>query len=149
MDSDLERLEKTVISLALSTTTLSKDVITLTQDIRAGQENVSKLHEAIRLVNTDVEKHSLALYKIELESAREEGRKSAMGDLQTKLREHDEAAREIVGLKKEQLEQGETVAALQSAHDKQRGFLVAVGVVAPILTTLITAYAAKVLGLGS
>lgn len=148
MDSDLERLEKTITSLAISTTALSKDVLTLTQDIRASREDVSKLHEAIRLVNADVEKHSKALYRIELETAREEGRKSAMGDLQTKLREHDEAAREIVGIKREQAEQGETVTNLKTAHDKQRGFLVAVGVVAPILTTLITAYAAKVLGLG-
>ena len=147
MDTDLERLEKTVSAVVVSVSTLTQNLLTLTRDTAASREDVSKLHEAIRLVNADVEKHGTTLQRMEIDAAREEGRKSAMGDLQTKLREHDEAAREIVNLRQKTLDLSDVVGTLKVAHDKQRGFLVAAGIVGPILTTLLTAYVAKMLGL--
>lgn len=140
-ETELDRLEKSVSSLAASVTTL-------TRDVSANREDIGKLHEAIKLVNTDVEKHGHSLRRLELDAAKEEGRKQATGDLQAKLREHDEAAREVLNLRKEQTEQGDVVAKLKQAHDQQRGFLMAVGIVVPILVSLVTAFLAKALGLG-
>lgn len=147
-ETEMDRLERSVSSLATSVSTLTKDVAVTAQGVSANREDISKLHEALKLVSTDVEKHGLALYRIELEAAKEEGRKQATGDLQAKLRDHDDAAREVKALRLALKEQGDTVDKLKQAHDQQRGILIAVSVVAPIFISLLTAYIAKVMGLG-
>lgn len=138
-ESELDRLERAVSSLAASVGQVS-------QDVSANRESISKLHEVLKLISVDVEKHGVALHRIELEAAKEEGRKSAMGDLQSKLREHDEAAREVRLIRVTQTEQGDIVSKLKQAHDQQRGILIAISIISPIIVTLVTAYIAKLLG---
>ena len=154
-ETELDRLERNVSSLVTSVTVMSKDITVLTKDVlivtqglSANREDISKLHEALKLVASDVEKHGVALYRFELEAAKEEGRKSAMGDLQMKLREHDDAAREVKTLRTTQTEQGTIVEQLKRNYDQQRGFLVAVSVIAPIVVSLLIAFISKALGLG-
>lgn len=137
-DSELDRI---VTSLATSVTTL-------TREVSANREDISKLHEAVKLMNADVERHSQTLRLLEIEAAKEEGRKQASGDLQAKLREHDDAAREVTSITKTLTEQGDVLSKLKQAHDQQRGFLLAVGIVGPVVISLVTAWLAKALGLG-
>lgn len=145
-EAEIDRLERSVSSLASSVSELTKAVGAVTLDVSSNREAISKLHEAIKLVASDVEKHGTALHLIEIEAAKEEGRKSAMGDLQAKLREHDDAARDIKTLRITIVEQGEIVSKLKQAHDQQRGVLIAISVVLPILVSIFTAYVAKMLG---
>lgn len=147
-EAEVDRLERSVASLVSSVADLTKNVLQVSSDVSANREAISKLHEAIKLVSTDVEKHGLVLRTIEIEAAKEEGRKSAMGDLQAKLREHDEAAREVKAIRKLQVEQGEIISNLKQAHDQQRGVIIAISVFSPVVVTLLTAYVAKLLGVG-
>lgn len=147
-EAEIDRLERSVSSLASSVSELTKAVGVVTIDVSLNREAISKLHEALKLMSVDVEYHGITLRAIELEAAKEEGRKSAMGDLQAKLREHDEAAREVKAIRATQTEQGDVVSKLKQAHDQQRGILIAASVVAPIFISLLTAYIAKLLGVG-
>lgn len=140
-DSEIERLEKSIVNLTSAVTAL-------TANVAADHENIKKLGDALSMLTAEVEKHGNTLRKIELEAAKEEGRKQATGDLQAKLREHDEAAREVVALRKEQVEQADVVSKLKQAHDQQKGFLTAVGVILPVVISLLTAALSKAFGLG-
>lgn len=147
-EAEIDRLERSVTSLASSVSELTKAVGNVTMDVSSNRDAITKLHEAIKLMAADVEKHGTSLRGIELEAAKEEGRKSAMGDLQAKLREHDDAARDVRTLRVTIVEQGEVVAKLKQNHDQQKGFLIAVSVVTPIIVSLLIAFITKALGLG-
>lgn len=147
-EAEIDRLERSVTSLASSVSELTKAVGNVTMDVSSNREAISKLHEALKLMSADLERHGASLRGIELEAAKEEGRKSAMGDLQAKLREHDDAARDVKTLRVTIIEQGEVVAKLKQNHDQQKGFLIAVSVVTPIVVSLVIAFITKALGLG-
>lgn len=147
-ESEIDRLERSVATLVNSVNTLTENVGRVSQDVSANRESISKLHEALKLVSIDVEKHGIALHRIELEAAKEEGRKQASGDLQTKLREHDDAARDIKALRVSFTVYEDVVGKLKQAHEQQRGILIAISVISPIIVTLVAAYVGKLLGLG-
>lgn len=159
-ESDIDRLErvvvttattvaaltKDVVALTANVSTLTKDLTALTKDVQLNREDIGKLNSALQLLNGDIEKHGLVLRRLEIEEARESGRKEAMGDLQTKLLSHDDAARKVAHLENVTLDQKLLLDKLKTAHDQQRGVMLAMSIVAPVVVTLVTAFLAKLFG---
>ena len=160
-DTELEKLEKIVTTLATSVatlttnitaltasvSTLTKDLLLLSKDVMLNRVDIGKLHAAVQLMNGDVEKHGHTLRRMEIEEAKESGRKEAMGDLQTKLQTHDDAARKVSHLETTLKEQHDLLEKLKSAHDHQRGVILAFALITPIVVTLLTAWLSKLLGI--
>lgn len=153
-ETELDRLERNINTLVGSVTALTLDVKSVTADVRAlaaessaARTDITKLHDAVKLLSTDVAEHGVSLHRIELEAAKEEGRKQVMGDLQTKLTQHDEAAREVKSLRTAVTAQEDTLVKLKETYFLQKGALLVMGFIVPVIMTLLTAWGAKLLGL--